>query len=880
VRAWKAVGARSVASRFDAQHDGSLTPLVGREESHEQLKELWRRARAGVGQVVLISGEGGVGKSRLAAQVLEDTSREERVSLRYFCSEYRRGSPLHPCIQQLEHAAGFSRDDTGFAAFAKLESVMAGAPETDLALIAELLNLPPSGRWQPQQLGPRAKRQRTLQVLLDQLERVSRRAPALVVFEDAQWSDDTTAELLGRAVELIAGLPVLLLVLARPDFHPAWAGRPHVSCIALGPLERKASAELVNAVAWQRPLPRQVVDQIVSRSDGLPLYLEELTRAIADTQDRRAAVRAYGPRKAKLTDRLHAVLSSRLDGLGGAWEIVEKASAIGRDFTSDLLVLVVDLERDEELQTLLDRLVQSGLVRKHTESRGGYSFKHALIRDAAYYRMTEESRREAHVRIAEALRAHYPETEKNNPEILAWHFTESLPPEEPVAPESTPLKSALQCWLAAGNVALRRSAPAEALRHLRRGRELVTGPGVEDTSWRRRWDLDFTIPIGQAQILSQGYAVASTRDTFVRARELCGQLGNPPELLAVMHGLWTHALLRADFPTARGHAEQVLARGESGNDPGRLWSLMGHRFAGVTSHPAGEFEAASRLLALGLDLYDPAMEGLYAKCSPDDPRVVMLTYRSWSLMCLGEFGAARDCVEKAVGHARQLTRPMAPVYTLAHALNGAAFVALTIDTPGVALDRLDELAQVLADNGMVYYEAVERIFRGYCRAKLGEYDAAVPLLVSGLDAYRATSSVLYLSGFLRMSAEAHGWAGRHDTAMDLIREATAIMESTGQLWDKAEILRVHGRLLHAGGDRGAAEKLFREACAVARTQGARLWELRAACELADLLREGGSPGAARAALKRVVGTFEDGEAVIDLRRARAMLEAATAGESA
>jgi tetratricopeptide (TPR) repeat protein len=519
--------------------------------------------------------------------------------------------------------------------------------------------------------------------------------------------------------------------------------------------------------------------------------------------------------------------------------------------------LVVD--RADDLQALLDRLVGSGLVLRRAGRKSEYTFKHALIRDAAYGIMVREKRRSVQTRIAEAIEAHFAETALNHPEILAWHYT-----------EARVIEKAVGYWLRAGQQGLRRSAMVEALEHLRRGVELIAG--ADDSSWRRQCELDLTIAIGKAQIATQGYAIESTGDTFTKAHLLCKRLGDPPQLLAVLHGLWTHALLRAEFPSAQRQAEALLARGEARDD--RMWLLMGCRFGGVTQHPLGNFGEASRLLERGLELYDPAQQATYAALTVDDPRVVMMTYLSWSLMCLGEFAKAERYSLQAVAEAQK----MAHVYTLAHALNGAAFVALTIGSPQAALQRLDELSAVLANNGIAYYEAVQTIFRGWCLAEMGQFDEAISLLGSGMAAYRATGSMLYLSGFLRMSAEAHCWAGRDDEALSLIEESMSIMESTDQRWDQAEIHRVYGTVLDARGDYGGAEAAFERACAVAQKQGAKLWQLRASCALAELLRARKSDAAARAVLDPVLESFEAGSDFPDVRRARTLFQALAPSE--
>ncbi len=847
VHAWEVIGPKAVTSRYDAQHDAGLAPMLGRDDQRDALLARWREACRGTGRVALISGEGGVGKSRMAAAILEETT--ERHVLRYFCSPHRQGSTLHPYAQQIEWAAGFAREDANDAKLDKLDASLAGASVQDKALLAEIVNVPVGNRFPIPLLTPQTKRRLTLQALLSGLERLARERPTLVVFEDAQWIDETSRELLALTVARVAELPVLLLVLARPEFAPAWISLPHVSRITLAPLAPAIGAALVHIVAMDTSLPPRIVVRIVSRSDGIPLYIEELTKAVIEEDDEaREAADAGAAREPALPLSLQASLLARLDRLGGAREVAEIAAAIGRDFTSDLLALVVDAG---DFQRALDALVASRLIVRETAQPSRYSFKHALIRDAAYGIMVRERRRAVHARIAQALESHFPEVVAGHPEVLAWHCTEA---------ELVP--KAAEYWLRAGHNALRRSAMREALIHLRRG--IAVLPQNDTAPWRVQRELDLTIALGKAQIATQGYAIASTGETFAKAQALCAQLGNPPQLLAVLHGLWTHALLRAEFPSAQKQADGLLQRGRESGD--RMWLLMGNRFSGVTHHPRGEFVEASRLLEEGLELYDPAQQATYWAMTVDDPRVIMLTYLSWSQMCLGRIANARRFSERAVDEATQMKH----AYTLAHALNGAAFVALTIGSPQAALRRLDELRALLVDNGIAYYEAVETIFRGYCLAAMGQYAQAMGLLDSGMDAYRATGSRLYLSGFLRMSAEAHGWAGHIAKASDLVREAVAVMEATDQRWDEAEIHRVRGTLSRATHDDAAARQALEQACTVARRQGARLWELRASCDLADLLIARGAVKEADAMLAQILAAFEADAGIPDLGRARAL----------
>jgi predicted ATPase/ABC-type transport system involved in cytochrome c biogenesis ATPase subunit len=851
VHAWQPIGTRPASSRFEAQRPRGFAPLVGREAERGALARLWQDARRGRGQVALVSGEAGIGKSRLAAELVRELEVQTRAQLRFSCSSHRQHSPLHPCIQQLEHAAGFAREDGAAAKLAKLEAVLGEAPEQDLQLVAELLLLPTGERFPVLQFAPHRRRQLLIQALVGLLERRSRRAPLLVLFEDAHWSDESSRELLAALVARVAERAILLVVTARPEFDARWTRQAHVTRLALGQLGAAESAALVRWIAGERPLPARTVDDIVARTDGVPLYLEELTQAVLEGGAAPAA-----RERPSVPVSLHASLLARLDRLGGAREIAEIAAAIGREFSGELLAHVAGGEGAGVAQAL-ERLVESGLVVRREAPEGGdagYAFRHALIRDAADGILLRDRRRALHARIAEAIEQHFPDRAAAQPDIVAQHCAEGGLAEKAVG-----------YWLSAGHLALRRSAMAEALVYLRRGLDALRG--LPESLARTRRELDLTVALGKAQIATQGYAVAGTGETFARARALCAQLGDPPQVLSVHHGLWTHALMRAELDSARQQALALLEQGEARGDP--LWRLMGCRFSGVTHHPLGQFRPAQALLERGIGLYDPAQMATYAAITVDDPKVVMLIYLSWSLMCQGKLDEARRRSAEALEYARRLSH----AYTLAHALTGAAFVALTTESPQAGLERLAELLPLLEEHGIAYYGAVGVLFRGWCLAALGEAEEAEARLREGMTAYRATGSTLYLSGFLRMSAEAHGRIGRASVARQQIHEAFHVMEATAQRWDEAELHRVYGSLLRGDGDVDGAAAAYRRAQSIALQQGAGLWALRAACDLARLRAEQGARAEAHELVARACAAFDGQADAPDLRGARSLAAA-------
>ena len=849
VRAWQALGLRATESRFDALHGGMLAPLLGRDTEVARIETAWNDACHARGQVVLIRGDPGIGKSRLAAHMLDVLHSQPHTRLRYFSSSHRKGSPLHPCVQHLEHAAGFAREDTPSERLFKLKASLPPIPERDLQLIAEMLLISTAGSFPMLQLAPLRRRELLMAALLNILDVLSQREPLLIVYEDVHWSDDSSLELLDGLVAKCQSQRILVLVTAWPHVSLPWARLAHVNELALAPLEAAQGMELAEWVAAGHPLPGQIIDQIVKRSDGIPLYVEELTQAFIEEADEASSPGGTVPTS------LQASLQARLDRLGEATRnVAQMASCIGRDFHGELLALVTGRSASL-LEADLKQLIDASLIVARTasdEDGRNYAFRHVLLRDEAYETLVGVRRRATHARIVVVLKEHFPQLVEAQPDLMAHHCSEGGLP-----------TMAVDYWFDAGVQAMRRSAMAEAMVFLRRGlkamAELAPGSTTEKT------ELDFTIALGQTQIATQGYATAETRQTFTTAKRLCEGLGRPKQLLSVLHGLWTHSLMTADMQAARTQALDLLRQGQESRDP--LWLLMGHRFSGVTHHPLGEFSNAVTLLRRGIELYDPALRSIYAPITPDDPEIVMLTYLSWSLMCLGQLDAARASSMQALEKARALRQ----AYSLAHALIGTAFVALTIESPGAGLDRLDEALPLMKEHGIAYYGAVGLLFKAWCLAALDDRGEAKPLLELGMKAYRETGASLYLPGFLRMSAEALIRVGEPTEAERRIEESLQLMHATGQHWDEAEIHRVHGQLLLTRGQKTEALAKFRLGADLAARQGAALWRLRSACDFSQLLAEQGDRAQASDFLAPVCGDFNNQSDLADVVRGRQLL---------
>ena len=822
--AWQVIAPALAESRFEALHEINLGPLIGRESESKLLEELWRKCLRGAGQVVLVSGEAGVGKSRLTAMLMDKLAGERHVTLRYFCSPHLQGSPLHPCIQQLERAAGFARGDSPEKKRERLEATLIESTNRleSAALMAELLSLPPGENYPALPLAPQQRKEKIMNALVRQVDLLSMQDPILMIFEDAQWSDPTTRELFPMVVDLIANRPIFLVVTFRPEFQPGWIARRHVSEIRLQPLNQEQSLELVDSIADSKKLSPAVRGDIVDRSDGVPLYIEELTKAVLETslEGDLTPRMAAASQSVMVPATLHSSLLTRLDRLGNAKEVAQIGAALGREFTYEHISALAH-KSEEELREALVRLTHSGLVFASGNTPDTtYLFKHVLIQEAAYDTMLRANRLELHRRIVDLLEVESPELMDIQPEVLADHST-----------KGGLVEKALGYWLKAGHRALMKSAMAEAVSRLRNGLNLIKVMRESndfDQAELDQKELDFHIALGKALIATKGYAAQVTGDVFTRARKLCESLDQAPQLLAVQHGLWTHALLRGDMVTASGHADEVLKKADAMGNP--LWALMARRFAGVTSFPMGEFEAGRYHLERGLQLFDPALRSKYSAVTVDDTEVLMKTYLAYLLLYLGDLDQAREAVQEALQQGHELKQP----YSIAHALVGNIYLKMYLGYPADALGQLEQLQLITSEFRIDYYAAFGTMLRGACISEMGRAEEAIDLLNQGLAAYRATESGLYMPSFLAWIAKAHGRADRPGYGLKLLEEALEIINATNMRNDEAEIHRLRGELLVAIRDAQGAEKSFQQAMKVAAAQKAKVIALRAASDLAKL----------------------------------------------
>jgi class 3 adenylate cyclase/predicted ATPase len=859
VPAWQVLRPSVVASRFEALRGAALSPLVGRDEEIDLLLRRWARTKAGDGQVVLVSGEAGLGKSRIAAALAERLHAEPYLRLRYFCSPYHQDSALYPFIDQLGRASGFARDDMPAVRLEKLEALLARAapPDEDVAFLADLLSLPVSERHPLPNLSPQRKKERTLEALIHQLEGLAHRQPVVMVFEDAHWIDPTSRELLDLTVERVRNLPVLLIVMFRPEFQPPWTGQPQVSMVALNRLDRRDRTVLVEQIAGGKALPDEVVAQIVERADGVPLFVEELTKSVLESGLLREEVDRYvldGPLPPfAIPTSLHDSLMARLDRLASVRQVAQTGAAIGRDFSYALLHAVSRFAEDE-LQASLARLVASELVfQRGTPPDAVYSFKHALVQDAAHGSLLRSTRTQLHAQIAEALETLSPELMDSQPELFAQHYAEAGLVEKSVA-----------CWGKAGQRSAARSAMVEAAAQLQKGLDQLAL--LPDDPKRQRQELELRSALSAVLHAVKGLAAPETGQAYARARELWEQLGSPSEFLGVPFGQSRYHMYRGEFDLAQRLDEDLLRLSRQRDDSAGL--VLAHYSSGGNLMVGGRFASSRSHLEEAVALYDPISHSSLVHKSGIHPQVISQAFLGIVLFCLGFPDQASAQSSAAIAEARRLAHPP----SLAGSLSlGSRLLSLVGDT--AALDeRVDQLVAVTTEQGFPYWRALGTIYSGWVKVKNGDVAEGMSLLRSGSTAYRATEAEVYMPHHIALLARAREIAGQIAEALTLLDDALQIVERTGERWFAAELNRHKGQLLLRQGHSGAAEELYRKALSIAEEQEAKLWELRAAASLARLRRDQRHHAEARNLLAPVYGWFTEGFDTTDLKEAKALLD--------
>ena len=870
VQIWTPLRAKLVESRFEALHPTGLTTLIGREKELGLLMRLWSKAKSGEGQVVLLSAEAGIGKSRLTAALLESIAREPHTRLRYFCSAQHTHSALSPWINQLERTAGFEHSDSPQEKLSKLDALLGQSihdPEY-VAVLANLLALPHDDHYPLQDLTPQKRKEKTFAALLAQLDGLAARQPVLIVFADVHWIDPSSLELLAATVKHVPQLRALLLVTARPQFVPPWASYPHRTAIALTRLDRRDSAALILQLTGGKTLPKGVMDQILAHTDGIPLFIEELTKMVLESGLLREQDGGYGVEgplpPLAIPTTLQASLTARLDRLSPVREVAQIGAAAGREFHYELLMAVAGLPK-QKLNDALNQLVRSELIFCRGKiPHAVYTFKHALVRDAAYAGLLKGRRVHLHGAIAKVLEQEFPEVLQTQPEIVAYHYTEARSYEK-----------AVQYWYQAGKRSAARSAHNEAVGHLTQG--LTQLPNIDDPMLRNKSELLLQTGLGNSLRAIKGWSTDSVKQAYTRALQLCKETGLDEHVFPAVFGLWAWNFLRPPLDEAQALAKHLLKI--AGNLDDSVYKVLAHEALGLTLFAQGKFAAAHTELQRSISLCEDSKAPAYLDLSAQDPRVHVRSYDGMALWFLGyPDQALRSCAEARL-YADESQHPfsqaMARTISLrVHQFRGEADVVASQADTAIALCEVHEF---------VHYLAMALILRGWAKAQQGEFEKGIAEIQEGLEKERATGASLLESYSLGLLADACIKNERYEQAFNFLEEARLrVDDENSERFYAAEIYRLFSETyLRSHQDLDQAEHYFCKGFKVAREQEAKSLELKLCVSAYDLyeLRQKQSADKYHSQLGEIYGSFSEGFSTTDLVRAKARLKLADGDRS-
>jgi len=852
-------------SRLEAAGSTSLTPLVDREQEVGLLVERWTRVKEGIGQVVLLSGEAGIGKSRLVQVLKEHVAAEPQAWLTPCqCSPYYQNTALYPMIDLLERVAlRLERDESPQQKLRKLEGFLVQyglqLPEA-VPLFAALLSLPLGTDYAPLTLSPEQQKQQTLHTLLTILLRIAAQQPVLFVMEDLHWVDPSTLELLSLLVDQGPTARILALLTFRPDFHPLWTGRSHLTQVTLHRLTSPQARELTGRVAHSKVLPAEVVEQVVTKTDGVPLFVEELTKTVLESgllreDEDRYELRGPLPPLA-IPATLHDALMARLDRLAPVKAVAQLAATLGRTFPYALLQAVASLD-EGTLQTSLRQLVTAELLyQQDLPPQATYVFKHVLIQEAAYQSLLKSTRQQYHQRIAQVLEAQFPETAEAEPELLAHHYT-----------EAGLTAQAIPYWQRAGQRASDRSAHMEAVSHFTTGIELLKT--LPETPERIQQALTLYIALGAALLMAKGHAAPEVEHAYTQARALCQQVGETPELVPVLFGLWRFYVQRSQLHMARELGETLLRLAQRTDDP--ALAVIAHCALGFTGFNLGMLPAACQHLEEAIALYTPDQRHAPVFRMGQDPGVGCQVHAARPLWLLGYPEQALARIHEALALAHALSHP----FSLAFARCGAAIVS-QLRRDVLAVHEQAEAAVALStEQGFPQWAGLGMSLRGWALAMQGQGEEGLAQVRQGIASFRATGAALLVPYFCTVLADVFAQLGHIEDGLQALAEAQTLVEQHDERWWEAEVYRLRGVLLlqETVPQREEGETCFQLALDVARRQQAKSLELRAALSLSRLWQHQGKQVAAHQLLMPLYGWFTEGFDTADLQEAKALLEA-------
>ncbi|HWX34580.1 MAG TPA: adenylate/guanylate cyclase domain-containing protein, partial [Steroidobacteraceae bacterium] len=815
VQAWRVLGEGRAESRFEALHGARLTPLVGRGEELELVLSRWRQAKEGNGQVALISGEPGIGKSRLVLALRERLHDDTKATLTYACSPHHVHSALFPFIVQLERSAGFSPTDSWKGRLNQLSSMLRETVtelgDVLVALFAELLGIPTGTQEAIAAMSPLQKKGLLFRTFLAQLEGLAARGAVLIVLEDAHWLDPTSRELFDQIVDRLQRLPVLLVVTFRPDLSPPWIGFPHVTLLTINRLAEAQTRSLVERVTGGKALPSVVLEQILTRTEGVPLFTEELTKTVlesgflSDAGDHYVLAGPLPPLAIPAT--LHDSLMARLDRLAPVKEVAQVGACIGREFDHQLLAAVVSLP-EAELEAALDRLVAAELVfRRGVAPATAYIFKHSMVRDAAYESLLRKRRQDLHARIAAAIELRFPQIIEAQPELVARHFGEAGLTEK-----------AIGYWLQAGQLAAARSANVEAVAHLSVG--LASINDLVGSS-RPRWELSLQLALGGPLIATKGFASSEVEAAYLRAQDLSQELGQDTNLFTAVRGLGYVHHVRGDLRQCMKEFPEAIELAHRIGDPALL--VQAYHFAGVSTFHLGAFQSARDWLRRSLEAGD--FRGRYhSELYGINMGVFCNAYIAHCDWHLGYADYALNSAKDALSVARQVSHP----FSIALALAYLAMLHQFRREPEAALQTAEEARGLCQEYRFDYYGAWSALVRAWAIAEQGRTEEGASAYDAALKEFRNTGANLRMPHYLGLLAGIHRKAGRRSAGLKVLTEAKQIAEKNHETWCNARLELEHAELLllEASEEAGTeADAAFKHAIDIAASQGAKTLEL-------------------------------------------------------
>jgi class 3 adenylate cyclase/tetratricopeptide (TPR) repeat protein len=866
IRLYRVEATGHALSSSPAVTETAVTPLVGRDQEIGLLLERWEHVKDGRGHVILLVGEPGIGKSRLVQALKERIPGEQCHRWEGRCSAYHQDSALYPLIDLFEHAFLFERDDTSVQRFVKLETGLnrfnAASPEA-LALWSAFLSVPTPSTISPAETTPQRQKERTLEAISAVLLALAAERPLLLIIEDLHWADASTLEFIDVLFGQVPTAPILLLMTSRPEFRPPWTTRSHFMSLTVNRVTRKQTELMIGRLTEGKPLPAEVVHEIVAKTDGVPLFVEELTRMViesglvSDRGDRYEITDSLLP--LAIPSTLQDSLMARLDRLATVKEVAQISSALGRTFHYELLRAVAALDEDV-LRPSLTRLAESELLhRRGAPPDATYVFKHALIQETAYQSMLLSRRQQLHTRIGDTLVERFPVIAATQPEIVAHHYTAAG-----LADQS------IDYWSRAGRRAVERSANVEASAHFTRALTILASQPAGTERLGR--ELALRTALGPALMSTKGLGSPEVGANYRQALELCRQLGERPELFAVLRGLWEFHELRGELMIACGLGEELFRLAQAADD--RALRLVTHDVLGDTLYWCGDFIRALEHLEQGIALYRPAEDrDLAHQHAGYDPCVACLIFSAYALWYLGYPDRAARRIDEGLALARDLSQTISESFAIQF---GAVIHHLRREV-SLAKQAAESNVSLSAEQANVFILGCSMVEEGWAIAHEGDHARGVARIIEGMEVCRGSGATLEFPHCWAALADACRAGGRIDEGLEAVSAGLAQARDTAALFNEAELLRLQGELLLLRPDPplGDVERCFRQALEIAQRQTAKSLELRAAISLGRLLMRKGKRAEAYQQVSAVYGWFTEGFDTDDLKDARNLLTTLT-----